>query len=135
MIALSYLVMTVFSYALATELVLFGLRGILKATMNSFYSSCPNSSSTQERCNGSIVSMRELSNYMNSYYSGGRNLTSRIKFCSRLEVAMGRPMLNPYCPFIITLPKESGSKVYNAMLSNIDMVTTVTERMNLPPKR
>ena len=44
-------------------------------------------------------------------------------------------MLNPYCPFIITLPKESGSKVYNAMLSNIDMVTTATERMNLPLKR
>lgn len=116
------------SYALVTELILFGLRGTLKATMNSLYNTCSNSSSIQDRCNGFVISMRELSNYMNSFYSGSRYFTSRIKFCSRLEVAMGRPMLNPYCPFIITLLKEKGDKLYNSMLYNLDMVT-VTERM------
>ena len=41
---------------------------------------------------------------------------------------MGTPMLNPYCSFIMTLLKESGSKMYNYVLSNLDMVI-VTERM------
>ena len=116
------------SYALVTVLILFGLRGTLKATMNSLYNTCSNSSSMQDRCNEFVISMRELSNNMNSFYSGGRYFISRIKFCSRLEVAMGTPMLNPYCSFIMTLLKESGSKMYNYVLSNLDMVI-VTERM------
>ena len=66
-------------YGSVIEMLLFGLRGSIDATFESIYSSSPLSSTLQERSEGFIISLRELTNYVNSFYSGRQKTKIYVK--------------------------------------------------------